>query len=64
MTRNQKLFDLLKQAKAALNTLAASDLSKLSDDDFEAVVVTTNEFFDLLQSAFSYLAALRQPDNA
>jgi hypothetical protein len=56
-----RLFDGLKQAKSALDTLATADLS---EDDLAIVVPTVTKFFDSVQSAANYLAVLRKQRNA
>jgi hypothetical protein len=60
-TYNQ-LRDLLKQAKSMLDTRTLTNdwLAGLSDDDFEAVVLTVTKLFDSVQPAANYLAVLRK----
>jgi hypothetical protein len=67
----ERLFDELKQAKAAIATLATTGelpngqrLDDLSDDDFYAVVSTFAKFFNSVQSVANYLAVLRKQNNA
>ena len=57
MTYYDHLVDELKQAKAALLRFADLDLRQLSDDDFEHVVSTFNDFYSALRAALARLRA-------
>jgi hypothetical protein len=61
---HDKLLDLLKQAKATLDTLTTDEsiLSDLSDDEFEIVVPIICNFFNSVQAAANRLAMLRRLD--
>jgi hypothetical protein len=61
---HDRLLDLLKQAKGALDTLATLATADLSDDEFEIVVTTFAEFRNSVQSAANYLAVLRKQHSA
>jgi hypothetical protein len=60
-TYGQQIVEELRQATTAVLCLADLDLSQLSDDDFERVILTFNRFYDDLHAA---LAKLRNADDA
>jgi hypothetical protein len=64
-TYNQ-LRDLIKQARFMLDTRTLTNdwLADLSDNEFDAVVLTITEVFAEVQSAANYLAALREQHKA